>query len=414
MKKAPPIDGRFVSLGEYRFEKNGQGFVIVSNEGTKGHVTADAVVFLPVDRRAGRRGRSRPPKPATDDACKALEAELKKLQADRPEAATMAMSVVEEKRRSRTRRSTSAAASTTSASRPRAASCRWRRTAGRRRFPTDQSGRQGAGRLARVAGQPADGPRDRQPRLALAVRRRASSAPSDNFGTTGETPSHPELLDHLAVRFVADGWSVKKLVRRIVLAATYRQSSADDREATARRPGEPAVRPREPPPARRRVHPRHDAGGQRQARPDRGGPTFPATLAADYGYKATRHPPQRLPAGVPQRAAGAVRGVRLRRPEHGRPAGANVEHGRPAGAVPDEPPVRRSSRRGTPPTRLLAEKPAGRRGAGRRGPTGWRWAARRPPASGGWRRSSWRRPATRRRRGRRCSRRCSRRPTSGT
>jgi hypothetical protein len=47
----------------------------------------------------------------------------------------------------------------------------------------------------------------------------------DNFGTTGELPSHPELLDHLAVTFVEDGWSVKKLVRRIVLSQTYQQSS---------------------------------------------------------------------------------------------------------------------------------------------------------------------------------------------
>lgn len=44
----------------------------------------------------------------------------------------------------------------------------------------------------------------------------------DNFGTTGDRPSHPELLDHLAARFRQDGWSVKKLVRAIVLSRTYR------------------------------------------------------------------------------------------------------------------------------------------------------------------------------------------------
>jgi hypothetical protein len=47
----------------------------------------------------------------------------------------------------------------------------------------------------------------------------------DNFGVTGDTPSHPELLDHLARRFVNDGWSVKKLVRAIVLTRSYRLSS---------------------------------------------------------------------------------------------------------------------------------------------------------------------------------------------
>ena len=43
----------------------------------------------------------------------------------------------------------------------------------------------------------------------------------DNFGVTGDPPSHPELLDHLAARFVADGWSVKRLVRAIVLSRAY-------------------------------------------------------------------------------------------------------------------------------------------------------------------------------------------------
>lgn len=47
----------------------------------------------------------------------------------------------------------------------------------------------------------------------------------DNFGTTGSPPSHPELLDHLALQFVNDGWSIKRTVRRIVLTRTYRQAS---------------------------------------------------------------------------------------------------------------------------------------------------------------------------------------------
>jgi hypothetical protein len=39
----------------------------------------------------------------------------------------------------------------------------------------------------------------------------------DNFGVNGDTPSHPELLDHLAARFIRDGWSIKQLVRALVL-----------------------------------------------------------------------------------------------------------------------------------------------------------------------------------------------------
>ncbi|MCB1092699.1 MAG: DUF1553 domain-containing protein, partial [Verrucomicrobiae bacterium] len=48
----------------------------------------------------------------------------------------------------------------------------------------------------------------------------------DNFGATGQTPSHPELLDYLAVRFVEKNWSMKEMIREIVLSRTYRQSSA--------------------------------------------------------------------------------------------------------------------------------------------------------------------------------------------
>jgi mono/diheme cytochrome c family protein len=46
----------------------------------------------------------------------------------------------------------------------------------------------------------------------------------DNFGKLGEKPSHPALLDWLARRFVADGWSVKNLHRLMVLSATYQQA----------------------------------------------------------------------------------------------------------------------------------------------------------------------------------------------
>ncbi|MEQ1861040.1 MAG: DUF1549 and DUF1553 domain-containing protein [Chthoniobacteraceae bacterium] len=48
----------------------------------------------------------------------------------------------------------------------------------------------------------------------------------DDFGITGEAPTHPELLDHLTVRFVEGGWSVKKLIRATMLSRTYRMSSA--------------------------------------------------------------------------------------------------------------------------------------------------------------------------------------------
>jgi uncharacterized protein DUF1553 len=47
----------------------------------------------------------------------------------------------------------------------------------------------------------------------------------DNLGVLGERPTHPELLDYLAVEFMRDGWSLKRLIRRIMLSSTYRQGS---------------------------------------------------------------------------------------------------------------------------------------------------------------------------------------------
>lgn len=53
-------------------------------------------------------------------------------------------------------------------------------------------------------------------------------ATTDNFGTRGDKPTHPELLDHLAARFVEEGWSTKKIIREIVLSRVYQLSSRPD------------------------------------------------------------------------------------------------------------------------------------------------------------------------------------------
>jgi hypothetical protein len=50
----------------------------------------------------------------------------------------------------------------------------------------------------------------------------------DNFGFLGERVTHPELLDHLATKFVADGWSVKKLIKSVVLTRSYQLSAQID------------------------------------------------------------------------------------------------------------------------------------------------------------------------------------------
>ena len=59
---------------------------------------------------------------------------------------------------------------------------------------------------------------------------------SEDFGSQGDLPSHPELLDWLATEFMADGWSPKKIQRLIVTSATYRQDSRVTPELAARDP----------------------------------------------------------------------------------------------------------------------------------------------------------------------------------
>ncbi len=61
------------------------------------------------------------------------------------------------------------------------------------------------------------------------------STPSD-FGKQGRRPTHPELLDHLAARFVSGGWSIKALHRLLVLSATYQMASVEDEKNQAADP----------------------------------------------------------------------------------------------------------------------------------------------------------------------------------
>jgi hypothetical protein len=70
----------------------------------------------------------------------------------------------------------------------------------------------------------------------------------DDFGHVGEPPSHPELLDHLADRFVRDGWSMKRLIRALVLTRAFQLSN---RPSSAAREADPQDRLLQHYPARR-------------------------------------------------------------------------------------------------------------------------------------------------------------------
>ena len=59
---------------------------------------------------------------------------------------------------------------------------------------------------------------------------------SEDFGTQGDPPSHPKLLDWLATEFMQQGWSMKKIQKLMVMSATYRQDSHVSEELQARDP----------------------------------------------------------------------------------------------------------------------------------------------------------------------------------
>jgi len=110
-------------------------------------------------------------------------------------------------------------------------------------------------------------------------------ATPDNFGTTGQEPTHPELLDYLAAWFVQNGWSTKRLVRLIVLSRVY-QLSSDPRQQQAR--VDPANRLFWR--AERKVleaEALRDAmlyvSGQLDL--SLGGPAFPPSLKREFGYR---------------------------------------------------------------------------------------------------------------------------------
>jgi Protein of unknown function (DUF1553)/Protein of unknown function (DUF1549)/Planctomycete cytochrome C len=280
MRAAPSIDGRFTSLGQYGFEKNGQGYVMISNEGTTGCVAVDAVVFLPIDASSTNNGPAQAK--AEQQKLREMEAELKRIKENGPKR-DVVMTIAEEAEIGDARVHVRGSVHNLGELAPRG----FLRVATYGDVPTFPNRESGRRELAEWLGGKAN------PLTARVIVNRAWHwlfgagivRTTDNFGTAGEPPSHGELLDDLAVRFMEDGWSIKSLVRRIVLSRTYRLSTADDPRAFAADPENRLLWRMN----RRRL----DAESIRdtvlsvsgQLRFEMGGPTFPMGLIADYGFK---------------------------------------------------------------------------------------------------------------------------------
>ncbi len=232
--KKPPIDGLFASVGKFPFSEKQPAVITISTRGTEGYVIADAVRLVELDKNgkpvhAAVAADNPEFKKAASALEKAkgkqarLEAELKTLEKNAPPPLPKAIAVTEA---------------------PKVADCAIcvrgdhqnrgevvprgvLQVATWGELPAFSPGQSGRKELADWIADP------NNPLTARVFVNRIwhhlfgqGIVPSvDNFGKLGDRPSHPELLDRLAADFIADGWSTKQTIRRIVLSRAYGMSS---------------------------------------------------------------------------------------------------------------------------------------------------------------------------------------------
>ena len=227
-RRKPPIDGLFVSLGRYRFESARPARVRLSNQGADGHVIADAVQCVAA-HILDDKGIIR-----TERRLDRAKADLKHLRKGAAPVVALAMAVKDEtetgdyficvrgnvhKLGRKVRRGFLSAAGAVTPP----------------RIAPGQSGRRELAAWVTSRRNPLTA-RVMVNRLWYHLFGAGLARTVDNFGSTGEMPSHPRLLDWLAIRFADDGWSIKRSIRRMMLSRVYQLSS---------RPA-PAARRRDP------------------------------------------------------------------------------------------------------------------------------------------------------------------------
>ncbi len=306
---APPDDGAWFPLGSYRFEPNGQAFVIVSNANADGHVIADAVQFLSTEVAAPAKlpvtlakssNTTATPNPA--DTAKSAETptESAEIKQRKKEVAKLdrhikdieaqlamrpvAMGIEEQLPAKDIAIHVRGSVHTLGEVVPRGFL-----QAVSTAKPVELSAST-SGRLEMADWLSSD----RNPLTTRVLVNRVwywmmgegLVDTVDNFGTTGQSPSHPELLDWLSTRFQEGQWSVKKLVRQLVLSDVYRRSVIEPNQVAITT--DPANRLYWRGNARRvDAESLRDAmlaiSGELQYIP--GGPTFRADVKDDYAYQ---------------------------------------------------------------------------------------------------------------------------------
>lgn len=221
----------FRSLGEYRFDAGKKGSVTISTEGTDGkNVIVDAVQFIPKGEAAKKEAL------ASLEVQKQVEGKLKKVEAELKKAKKngkkrpLIMSVKEAEKTEDFFINIRGILSNRGPDVPRG----FPEVATTENSPVIPPGYKQSGRLEFAQWLSSE----ENPLMARVMVNRlwywvfgsGLVRTVDNFGTTGEAPTNPELLDYLASQFVENGWSVKKLVREMVLSRTYRMGVQADQD----------------------------------------------------------------------------------------------------------------------------------------------------------------------------------------
>jgi hypothetical protein len=284
-RKAPREDGLWHPLGEYSFETGGRAAVEISNAGANGHVIADAVQFLRVGEESSKTDDS--DEPGIDvELVKGRIAELEKELKSKNEFL---------------------------ATRPRVMSLK---LGAAKDLPIHVRGTvhqlgdvvpRGFLSCVQIPGTTTIDPASNgrlelanwlaSPHNPLTARVYVNRVWSwlmgqgivrtvDNFGTTGEEPSNPELLDWLTNAFVKNGWSTKWLVKTIVMSKAYRRTANTTREQRERDPenrtfSRSHVRRLTPETMRDTLL---SVSGELQAPPSRDRSTIPDGLKEDYRF----------------------------------------------------------------------------------------------------------------------------------
>jgi hypothetical protein len=282
-------DGYFQSLGVFEFPSGQWDAVEISVKGGGGAVVADAVQFLPVDNdgKVANPHISQPVKKFSTAEQQALKTRMAKLTAEhsalkkRKPVREMVNSAVEKKKPTDLKIHIRGSIDHLGAIAPRGV-LQVANYGSAPEMPSSSSGRL---ELAQWIVDPANPLTSRV--MANRVWHWLFGAglvrTVDNFGTIGESPSHPKLLDHLAVNFIQQGWSVKKLIHTIVLSRTYRLSTSRGEQS-------------KDPENRLLAHTnrrRLDAESLRDTmlsvggtlKLEMGGATFPANLKTDVGFR---------------------------------------------------------------------------------------------------------------------------------